>query len=138
MLTKSSHYPVIYLEETNQNQVDWRVFIRYDRQISKYIMYGTRRPKEHTLHSSFPFYRMIFNSRSNLARWIMLNLNMDESDINMTMYNFDLNAVISDDFVGFNNLRSRFYETIGIDNLEGKLCSYSAFIDYLTMLSDVQ
>lgn len=137
MVNISSHYPVLYLEETDQGQIDWRVFVRYDYHTKNYVIYGTRRPKEAT-NSSFPYYRMIFTSRSTLARWLMWNLHTEFNDINFTMYNFDLKCLSSEDFVGYNELRRSNYETLGINVMGRNQKTYQSFMTYLRMLRDVQ
>jgi hypothetical protein len=134
----SSHYPVLYLEETDRDQIDWRVFVRFDRQSGNYIMYGTRRPLWHNLQSPFPFYRMVFTNVKSLAKWLKLNMNMDESSISLTIYNFELDALISDDFVGLNNLRNCYLETLGIDEVTPYLKSYASLVGSLKMLRDIQ
>ena len=134
----SSHYPVLYLEETDREQIDWRVFVRFDGQSGNYIMYGTRRPLWHNFQSPFPFYRMVITNEKSLAKWLKLNLNMDESSISLTIYNFDLDALISDDFVGFNNLRNGYLETIGIDEVTPYQKSYASLVGSLKMLRDIQ
>jgi hypothetical protein len=81
---------------------------------------------------------MVFNSRSTLARWLMLNLNTELSDINFTLYNFDLTRVKSIDFVALDDLRHPSLETVGFNRMSRAQKTYQSFMTYLRMLRDVQ
>lgn len=130
-----TYTPVLYIEEISADQViDWRIFIRatVDR---TYVVYATRRPNEYpsSIKSGFPFFRMEFYDRKSLANWLSETMSHFENKVNLTMYMFNLDAAISNDFVGFDNLRHGNLEISGYD---GTHLTHQRVMKYLRILAN--
>ena len=115
-MPNNTAYPVLYIEEIEEtiaDGIDWRIFIRTTKD-NTFVVYGTRRPIS-DLQSNYEYLRMEFNDRVSLVSWLQDALCLKSNRINLTMYMFNRSAIISDDFVGYNNLRRNTLELYGYD-----------------------
>ena len=130
--TATTYTPVLYIEEIDSfKTIDWRIFIRstVDR---TFVVYATRRPAE-LASSKFPFFRMEFYDRKSLANWLSETLGLFEHKVNLTLYMLNIEAAISNDFVGFDNLRQGRLEMAGYDKTT---LTHQRVMKYLRILAN--
>ena len=124
--------PVLYLEQIDRDYVNWRVYVRYLGN-DRYGVYGTRRDKNIPTTNRYPYLRMNFLSRSSLSKWISTVLTTKDNRVNLTLLMINMDALISDDFVGYDNVNLRVNELVGYDKT---YLTHQNIMTYLRLLRD--
>ena len=118
MSSISNIVPILYIEEVDPispDGNDWKVFIRYAGN-GKFVVHGTRRGE--TKHLQFAYHRLEFLTLASLTMWLREAMDNFTEGINVTMFTVDRDALISHDYVGYENLRLSRNELYGYDNVK--------------------